>query len=154
MTRNAIHAGVSRVIESRTKAAQAGKSFHRTRLRVRVTDRADRARRVVELESVAARTRQMIDLPGKANASRIVIPAMADKTRQPRVVLIAVSELRIVGLLFGVCWDRFPGVRIIRRGGRVRNRYLIRYSASIRRGNVLRRDRHGRQRESEIRKTP
>ena len=50
---------VLRVIEPRIKTAQRWKRFHLSALRVCVTDRADRARRICELLRVTTRARRM-----------------------------------------------------------------------------------------------
>jgi hypothetical protein len=57
----------------------------------------------------------MIDLAGKAETRRIVVPTMANKAREPGVILVAMSKPRIINLGFGISGDRFQSVEFVRR---------------------------------------
>jgi hypothetical protein len=64
------------MIELSAEALQTRKAFHRSRLRVGVTDRAYRTRVVGELKLVASDAGRVTGLTGKADTRRIGIAAM------------------------------------------------------------------------------
>lgn len=78
MARRAARAKVFGVIESGAEAAQTREPLHSARLRVRVTDRADRARLIAKLGGVAAGARQVIDLARKADTWTVRVTPMAE----------------------------------------------------------------------------
>lgn len=83
-------ARVARVVEPDVEAPQRRKRLDRAGRRVRMTDLAERTRRVGELLCVAARARRV---PGGADWPRsVVFAAVAEETREARVLLVGVSE--------------------------------------------------------------
>ena len=84
---------VLRVIEPRVETAQRWKRLDLSTLHVRVTDRADRARRICELLRVTAGARRVCSFTRQRRLRRIVFTTMTQQTRKPRVISIVVFEL-------------------------------------------------------------
>jgi len=93
LSRDCAAARVRRVVEAHAKGAHAREVFERARLRVRVTDCADGARRIRELLRVAAGAGRVAR---KLRARRVVFTLVAEKTWKTRVLRVRVSELREV----------------------------------------------------------
>jgi hypothetical protein len=89
-------ASVFRVVESRVEAAQRRKGFDLSTLNVRVTDRADLARRICELLLVTTGARRVCGFAGQRRLRRVVLAAVTKQTGKSRVLAIVVFELREV----------------------------------------------------------
>ena len=112
MTGHAVYTRVSTMIEPRTEGLKSRERFESAGLRVCVTNRTYRARRVVELQPMTARARKVIDLAGKAETCRVVVATVTDEAREPCMVFVAVPEPGIIDRLF-----RFGEGGLDRRAG-------------------------------------
>ena len=97
MTGRTRSARVFRMIEARVETLQRRKRFDLSALHVRVTDRADRTRRVCELLLVTTGAGRMCSFAGQRGLRRVVLTPVAKQTGKPRVLAIVVFELRVVG---------------------------------------------------------
>jgi len=77
VTSRARHTIVLRVIECRVETTQRRKRFYLSTLRIRVTDRADRARWICELLRVTTRARRVSRFARQRRLRRIVFTTMA-----------------------------------------------------------------------------
>ena len=84
-----------RVVEHDVKALQNGKRFYNSGLRIRVTNRADRAFVVRKLLNVTARARQMT---GQLRRRRIVFSLVTERARKTRVFRVRMFKFRKIGV--------------------------------------------------------
>jgi hypothetical protein len=91
------HVHVPRVIKLHSEAHQSrGKRFHRTRLRIGVTDCANRTVRLRKLLRVTTGARQMLRRARTLWDGRIRIATMTKQTWKSRVIAAVVLKLRVV----------------------------------------------------------
>lgn len=95
MTTRAVHLPVTRVIESHAEARKARKWLDLARLRVRMTDRADRIIGVCKLLRVTTGARRML-IAARHRRSRARLPLMTKQARQARVIRVVVFEPRVI----------------------------------------------------------
>jgi hypothetical protein len=80
------------VIESRAEARQSRERLHGSRLRVRMTDRANLTPGVCKLLRVATGAGRVVCLPRHRRPRVISFPSMTQEARQSRVVRVVVLE--------------------------------------------------------------
>ena len=111
MTRRAVYSSVFRVIEFSSETTQTGKSLHRAGLGICMTDSADRARRIGELKCVTSGAWQVTVPARESDPRRVVVAHVADEARQPRMVLIAVTESGVIRRLRRIRYFNLNRVR-------------------------------------------
>ena len=96
MTTGTVHLRVPRVIESHVEPRQARKPFELSRLRIRVTDRANRTTGIRELPRVTTATRRMTIASGHRRNGRTRLAPVTKQTRQTRVIVRPMLKFRVV----------------------------------------------------------
>ena len=98
MTCRTRSARMFRVIEYDVEAPERRKRFHLSTLRVCMADRTHLTRLICELLLVTTRARRMRSFARQRWLRRVVFTAMAKQTRQARVILVVMLELRVISL--------------------------------------------------------
>lgn len=99
VTGRARDTGVTRMNELAAEGLQVREAFHRARLGVRMTDRADRTAAIAKLQLMAADTRRVTVPTREADTRRICIAPMAQQARHSRVIGVRVGEMGVVLVL-------------------------------------------------------
>src|SRR5687768_5317691 len=97
MTTRATCSLVARMIETHSKTRKPRERLHRSRLCVRMTDRANLVAGVGKLFRVTTGARSVVPGAGHRRTRLARFPSMAQQARQPRVVRVVVLELRKIG---------------------------------------------------------
>src|ERR1044072_5315681 len=97
MTSRTRSARMCRVIESDVEAPQWRKRFHLSALRVCMADRANLTRRICELLRVTTRAWRVRSFARQRRLRGVVFTAMTKLTGKPRVILVVMLELRVIG---------------------------------------------------------
>src|SRR5688572_1873028 len=93
MTTRATCSLVARMIKTHSKTRKPRKRLYRSRLCVRMTDRANLVVRVRKLFRMTTGARSVVVGAGHRRTRFVRFPSMAQEARQPRMVRVVVLEL-------------------------------------------------------------